>query len=73
MGYTTGLGEFLLYEIYEIVKPKSILLLQSQSGSKFDVMNRIVRTIRKGEYVDRLYISKPVEKIHPTTTTVFTY
>jgi hypothetical protein len=30
MGYLSGLGEFLLYEIYQIIKPKQMIVLEQQ-------------------------------------------
>ena len=36
-------------------------------------MSRIIRTIKKGEYVEKLFISKQSERVYPTSTTVFYY
>lgn len=60
MGYLTGLGEFLLYEIYQIVKPKTIIALQS-NGEKYQ-LNNILQNIKSGDYVNRLYVSCGLEQ-----------
>ena len=31
MGYLTGVGELLIYEIFNVVKPQTVLLMQSNA------------------------------------------
>lgn len=49
MGYLTGLGEFLLYEIYHIVKPQAVLFLRTR-GDNYHVDN-ITTQLKSGRYV----------------------
>jgi polynucleotide 5'-kinase involved in rRNA processing len=45
MGYTTGLGEFLLYEIYQIIKPKVVLVLKPSQMSPYDPIKKIMANL----------------------------
>jgi polynucleotide 5'-kinase involved in rRNA processing len=56
MGYTTGLGEFLIYEIYQIIQPKSIIVLQLPNPTS-DSLKNIVHNIKTGSYISKLYMN----------------
>ncbi len=73
MGYTTGLGEFLIYEIYEIIKPQAIIVLQNPHSNSNDNMRTIVRNLQNGEYISKLYMSEKTEQRFPTTTNIHYY
>jgi hypothetical protein len=71
MGYTTGLGEFLLYEIFEIVKPLNVLVLrQPQSGND---MKTIVSNLNSGHYIQKLHLSPAQEERHASSTSILYY
>jgi len=50
MGYTTGLGEFLLYEIYHIIKPKMVFVLKPPQMNQYDPINKIIANLSNGKY-----------------------
>ena len=54
MGYTSGMGELLLYEIYQIVKPNRILAMEGNSSSP---VSHILDSIRGQHYVKRLFFT----------------
>lgn len=68
MGYLTGLGELLIYEIYNIVRPHRVLLMEASDtntvvGDEGEQQQHINLTqirynIEKNKYIDRLYFSK---------------
>lgn len=48
MGYTTGLGELLIYEIYQIVQPHSLLVLQTPQPPVYDPLVPILNNFANG-------------------------
>ena len=50
MGYMTGLGELLLYEIYQIIQPPHLLALSLEDNS-----HRVINNIYNGSYVTKLF------------------
>lgn len=51
MGYATGLGEFLLYEIYQIIKPKLVFVLKPTQTNSYDPIKNIIDNISSGKYI----------------------
>ena len=72
MGYTTGLGEFLIYELYQIIKPKQILILSPPNHPPNNLTN-IIRNLKSGQYLQKLYINKSPENIQFSSTEFYNY
>jgi polynucleotide 5'-kinase involved in rRNA processing len=56
MGYITGLGEILLYEIYNIINPTEIIVLSNDRWpqSKEENLDNILFKIKSGQYYKNL-------------------
>ena len=56
MGYLSGLGEMIIYEIYSLVNPSEIIVLSSgndqQQGN--DNLSSILYHIKAGSYLNKL-------------------
>lgn len=59
MGYLSGLGEMIIYEIYNLINPSEIIVLNSANEDKVGNMNlsNIIHHIRTGTYLKRLLTS----------------
>jgi hypothetical protein len=58
MGYTTGLGEYLIYELFDIIKPQGLMVmrLSQKVSSQFDSMRGIIKNIETGTYIKKLLL-----------------
>ena len=59
MGYTSGMGELLIYQLYQIVKPKHVLILHNQQQPP---LSHIVESISSNQYVERLIVVEDRER-----------
>lgn len=54
MGYLTGVGELLIYEAFNIVKPHRVQAMKS--GDKQDwVVDNLLDCLKNGNYIERLH------------------
>lgn len=61
MGYLSGLGEMIIYEIYNLVNPSEIIVLNSgneQQGN--DNLSSILYHIKAGSYLNKLLTASPL-------------
>lgn len=64
MGYLTGLGEMILYEIYNLINPKEIVVINAEQDSiksKDNSIAGILHHIRTGSYLSRLLLNENEE------------
>jgi hypothetical protein len=67
MGYLTGLGELILYEIFHIVKPHNVLLLENDATTQQSILNNIENNITSGKYTQRLYFQETSQQTQTST------
>lgn len=58
MGYTTGVGELLLYELFHIVQAPSVLAMQTAQREKYSNVEAVLAQLDCGQYVGRLHLSQ---------------
>lgn len=55
MGYLSGLGEMIIYEIYNLVNPSEIIVLNSGNEQQTnDSLSSILYHIKSGSYLNKL-------------------
>lgn len=67
MGYLSGVGEMALYEIYHLINPSEIIVLNSQSENTIssDNISNIIRNLKTGNYLGKLLtLSSSDTKLH---------
>lgn len=56
MGYLTGIGELIIYETFNIIKPNQILAISSVEKEEW-AMEHVIKLLRNGSYLERLHFS----------------
>ena len=56
MGYLSGLGEMIIYEIYHLINPSEIIILnfQQQNNTENDNVSSILWNLKTGNYLSKL-------------------
>lgn len=72
MGYLTGVGELILYEIYSVIRPRNVLVLESAAGQDWTV-GSVRACIEYGTYANRLLFSNPANTASKTSTKITKY
>lgn len=57
MGYLSGVGEMIIYEIYHLINPSEVIVInspQTENAPGYDNIGNIMKNIRTGNYLSKL-------------------